>query len=299
MRKNKLDSRKTNQQHIVCYVPVIHDGYLSFFAKYSNAHIDILGTSVLRKRFDYLRKDIRALDPETVVAILAGMQREASILEEADLEALLRNNQIIMPDDEVSRALAAEFAIQNVQFEPVFLRWDRQAIDTNQEVKPDRTITLSDNDPIIAALYQEAGKSTNWWRRVGAALVAGDTVLALAHNGSVPTAYSSAIDGDPRITANRGQAIDTTIDIHAESKLIGQAAKQGKSLLGKAIFVTTFPCPTCAKLIAASGIAQCYFVEGYAMVDGQSILQANGVEIVKVEAAQPQPLPQQLKTYPR
>jgi dCMP deaminase len=48
------------------------------------------------------------------------------------------------------------------------------------------------------------------------------------------------------------------------------------------MFVTDFPCPPCAKLIAGAGIAKLYFVEGYAVLDGQDVLEAAGVEIVQV-----------------
>ncbi|MCA9327415.1 hypothetical protein KDA14_02710, partial [Candidatus Saccharibacteria bacterium] len=149
----------------------------------------------------------------------------------------------------------------------------------------DKTVTLDDNDLIVQALYKEAGKSTNWWRNVGAAIVDNGKIIAIAHNGSVPTEYSSAIDGDPRITENRGMEVDTSIDLHAEARLISEAAKNGTTFAGKTLFATTFPCASCAKLIATSGITACYFVEGYASIDGQAIMKSSGVELIKVDAA--------------
>lgn len=288
-----------SQQHIVCYVPVIHTGYLEFFASNPDAVIHVLGNDVLRKRFDYLRKDIRALAPDAAASIVRGMGREADIVGEADLAAMLKNEQLIMPDDDISQSLIQEFGLKDVRLDPVFLRWDRKATETNQEVQPDRTVNVPAENTIVAALYAEASKSTNWWRNVAAALVDDGKVVALTHNSSVPTEYSSMIDGDPRITAHRGINIDTSLDIHAEAQLIGGAAKRGEKLNGASLYVSTFPCPTCAKLIAASGIKQCYFVEGYATVDGQSILKANGVEIIKVDTdAQPFTLSQRAKKYP-
>ena len=294
-----MPKNSVSQQRIICYVPVLHDGYLQFFAAYGDAQMYVLGSSILRARFDYLRKDIRALAPEAVASLLHGLGRETDVLEDSELEAVLKaDGQIIMPDDDISHELAAEFKLNNAKFEPVFLRWDRQAVGTNQDVKPDRITQLSSDDPPISVLYKEAGKSTNWWRNVGAALMSKNNVLALAHNGPVPTEYSSAIDGDPRITAKRGEAIDTSIDIHAEARLIGEAAARGEKLAGASLFVTTFPCPTCAKLIAASGIAACYFIEGYASLDGQSILKSSGIEIIKVKTSVARNVHQKLKRYP-
>ncbi|MBP7857549.1 MAG: deaminase [Candidatus Saccharimonadales bacterium] len=271
-----------DQQIIICYVPVIHAGYVELFDTYPRATIAVLGDTVLKKRFDYLRKDVRALRPNTVAGILSGMKRTAIVLEENDLANALEKSEIIMPDDDISHILVEEFHVTQAVFVPVFLRWDRKAVDTNQTVQPDRSIELPADDEVVTALYEQASKSTNWWRNVAAAIVENGAVQSVAHNSSVPTEYSSAVDGDPRITASRGANIDTSVDIHAETRLIGEAAKRGEKLAGTSLYVTTFPCPTCAKLICASGIKHCYFVDGYATIDGQSILKANGIEIVKI-----------------
>jgi dCMP deaminase len=288
-----------NQQIIICYVPVIHSGYLELFDTYPRATIAVLGDTVLKKRFDYLRKDVRALRPDTAAEILSGMKRTAIVLEENDLVNALEKSEIIMPDDDISHNLVEEFNVTQAVFAQVFLRWDRKAVDTNQTVQPDRTIELPAEDKVVTALYEEASKSTNWWRNVAAAIVENGAVQSVAHNSSVPTEYSSTVDGDPRITASRGANIDTSVDIHAEARLIGGAAKQGEKLAGTSLYVTTFPCPTCAKLISASGIRHCYFVDGYATIDGQSILKANGIEIIKIEStAVSSSLRQKPREYP-
>lgn len=286
-------------QKLICYVPVIHQGYIEFFESYPDAEIHVLSRSVLASRFDYLRKDVRTLEPSSVVRLLKGMGRSATeVKSDSQVKSLFETAGVIMPDDDISHALDEEFGGENVTFEPVFLRWDRKAIDTNQDVQPDRTVSINADDPIIATLCQEASKSTNWWRSVGAALVIDNTVIAAGHNSPMPTEYSSAIYGDPRILSGRGADIDLSIDIHAEPSAIGRAAAEGKALAGAALYVTTFPCPTCAKLIAASGIAQCYYVEGYATLDGQSILKANNVEIIKVKTKLPELSRQKPKEYP-
>ena len=48
------------------------------------------------------------------------------------------------------------------------------------------------------------------------------------------------------------------------------------------MYMTDFPCPPCAKLIAGAGVAKLYFREGYAVLDGRDVLEAAGVEIVQV-----------------
>jgi dCMP deaminase len=49
------------------------------------------------------------------------------------------------------------------------------------------------------------------------------------------------------------------------------------------MYVTDFPCPPCAKLIAVAGVERLYFREGYAVLDGQDVLAAAGVDLVRVD----------------
>lgn len=286
-----------SREKIAAYVPVVTDGYMRFFDRHPDAEIGVLDQSILG-RFDYLRKDIRALNPETAALILRGVGRRTRLLGDKALTSFISAPNVYMPRDDVSRELLQDFPDNCVTLEPVFLRWDRDNVNVNIAVTPDRTIELSDDDPVVTALRNEASKSTNWWRQVGAVMLSDGKITATAHNSSMPTPYTSALDGDPRITANRGQGIETSIDIHAEARLIAGLAREGIRTEGMKIAVTTFPCPTCAKLIVESGVDGCYFIEGYAMVDGQQVLEASGVEIVKIVTTDEKLDPLSLKSYP-
>jgi len=105
------------------------------------------------------------------------------------------------------------------------------------------------------------------------------------------------IVSDPRITAKKGESIERSIDIHAEARIIADAAKQGVALDGLSMTVNTFPCPNCAKLIALSGIKTCYYIDGYAVVDGYSVLKDFGTEIVKLDVSLKKDDPKTLKPY--
>lgn len=285
------------RETIAGYFPVINDGYLRFFDRHPTAEIGVFDKTVL-DQFDYLRKDIRALQPESAALLLRGLGRRTRLIGDRALTRLMHTPGTFMPDDDVSRGLAGRFPESPAVLEPVFLRWDRDNTKVNIDVVPDRTETKDSDDPVIKALFDEAEKSTNWWRRVGAVLFDDNGLIHTAHNSSTPTAYSSAIDGDPRITARRGEAIETSIDIHAESRLIAQLAKRGVSTAGKTIAVSTFPCPNCAKLIAESGITSCYYLEGYATLDGEDVLRAAEVELVQVQSDRPENNPLETKPYP-
>ncbi len=288
----------TNQRETIAgYIPVINDGYLRFFEKHPNAEINVFDESITMQ-FDYLRKDIRALAPENAALLLRGMGRRTRLIGDRALSSLMGTLNVYLPDDDVSRELIARYPESPAVLEPVFLRWDRVNTKVNLDVTPDRIETFASDDPVMRLLNEEARKSTNWWRRVGAVLLDENGIMSSAHNSSTPTSYTSAIDGDPRITAKRGEAIETSIDIHAEARLIAERARIGISTEGETIVVSTFPCPNCARLIAESGVKSCYYVEGYAMLDGEDILRSAGVELVKVITEPQVPNPLESRPYP-
>lgn len=281
------------------YIPVIHDGYIRAFNRHPKATIGVFSDEILSEsKINYVRKDIRALKPEEAKQCIEGLGRKAIILGKSALEIALRSG-IVMPDDDITRNIENLYPDSKITKETIFLRWDRDNSSEVSAIKPDREIDLDDNSPIIKTLCQESAKSSNWWRHIGAVLVDKEEIILRAHNHSLPTENSSWIESDPRITAHKGESIEKSIDIHAEANLITQSAKNGISLEGKDIFVSTFPCQNCAKLIALSGIKSVFFIEGYATLDGQSILNSYGVEIVKINTSFSGDKPNGLKSYPK
>lgn len=280
---------ETNKNELIgAYVPALHRGYTELFNQHPEATIGVFDTDII-DQFDYLRKDVRALTPEIAAQAIRGLNRSVQLLSAHTLEKAFQTPdlQLVLANDDVSRSLSEKHAphLAEVTFEPVFLRWDRDNVAVNQEVIPDRTLDESDIPAVIRqALSAEQQNSTNWWRHVSAVIARGETVLASSHNQTLPTEYTSYIESDPRITANRGSNIEASLDIHAETKAIAEIAKSGAGLAQAEIYVSTFPCPNCAKLIASSGIERCYFVEGYAMLDGYSVLKSADIEIVKINA---------------
>jgi len=193
-----------------------------------------------------------------------------------------------MPDEDVSRHVAERFFERClVLYDTVFLRWDRTK--TTQLLEPSArrwTQAEQSGDPLLVELAAAAGKaaaaSVDWWRQVGAALrlPSGETLAAT--NEHSPHPLSAYAAGDPRANLYKGVGLELSTATHAEAALIARAAREGKATAGASMFVSDFPCPPCAKLIAGAGIAKLYFVEGYAVLDGEDVLAAAGVEVVRV-----------------
>src|SRR5690606_10170342 len=131
-------------------------------------------------------------------------------------------------------------------------------------------------------IKSEANKSSDWWRRVGAAIVKDGGILVSAYNKHLPTEHTPYVNGDPRNAFSKGVNIELSSAIHAEALAISEMAKKGIPLEGTSMYVSTFPCPVCAKLIASSGIKKVYYYEGYSMLDGEDVLRSKGVEIIRV-----------------
>lgn len=271
---------------LVCYIPVLHNGYYNFFEKYKGSQFNILNPESLFADFPYLKKEIRALDSHLVKKAIEAWDlfKTVKTINLEKLKNLSNRNNLIMPNDDISRVLAEKYLKHMpVVFESVFLRWDKDNTVTTLEVDSDLKISLEEFDKkIMKKLSIEKEKSSDWWRHVAAAVVKKGRILVYTHNKHVPSEYTPYMDGDPRNCSHKGINIELGTSLHAEAGIITHAAKQGLSLNGSDFYSTTFPCPNCAKLIAYSGATRLFYCDGYTILDGARILKDNGVKIIKV-----------------
>lgn len=288
----------------IAYVPVLHEGYRRFIERHASGLPLYLIGPELYEDYRPLAKDIRALGAELAAQSIAawGVSSRVSVLDEAGARELAASSpRIAMPAEDVSYRVAERFFERcEVSYDTVFLRWDKTK--TAQLLQP-RARAFAGHEELAAALagedaeageagselaelaaaaHEAAGESIDWWRQVGAALRLASGELMSATNVHNPHPLSAYAAGDPRANLYKGVGLELSTATHAEAGLIAQAAREGKTTKGGVMFVTDFPCPPCAKLIAGSGIVKLYFVEGYAVLDGQDVLEAAGVEIVRV-----------------
>lgn len=287
---------------VVAYIPVLHEGYYSFLRKHADAAgIYVLDRSIL-KEVDWLRKDLRALPPEMAARGVEswGIGPEVKVISVDQFAHPQGDVELVMPDEDVSHILVEKYwGKRPVAFDPIFLRWNRRNTGKRDAVNPQHRITREELDRqfmLIAA--KESSKATNIWRHVGAAMVKDGKTIGVASNRHQPTEHTPWIDGDVRMNFERGAGIEMSTDMHAEPILIGRAARKGESIDGADLYVTTFPCPPCAMLIANSGIRRLFYAEGYAVLDGERVLEANGVELIKVDMELPQDRGDALRPYP-
>ncbi len=190
-----------------------------------------------------------------------------------------------MPDEDITRELKEKyFSDAVVSFAPVFLRWEKQISQTELVIAPDRIISTDEADrELVKAAVAEAAKSSDWWRQVGAVAVRDGKILFSGYNRHMPSDMSMDAYGDPRSSFDAGIRIDLSTAIHGEASLIAKAAKEGVALKGASLYVSTFPCPACAKLIVDAGIEKVFYLKGYSLLDAENILKSADIEIVMVK----------------
>lgn len=282
------------RQIVIAYVPVLHRGYQEFFAKYPQADLYLLDKEELLdfEELEYLKKDIRVLDLSLATKAIKSWNifnkvESINLIELEQLNYSKEKLKLVFTNDDIGHFVAEKFFANTTHqkfFEAIFLRWDKNLMSQKQEIP--REITISSADfakKFMKQAFAEAGKSSDWWRHVGSILIKDGKTIAFSHNQHLPVNDQQYKNSDPRISYTSGVGGNFSSSIHAEANLIALAAKKGISLAGAEMFVTTFPCPVCAKQIAVAGIKRVYYAKGYAVLDGLEILQSFGVELVFVK----------------
>jgi dCMP deaminase len=266
---------------------VLHAGYEALLDRHADADEVLLLGSSFAEEYPVLRKEIRALDPSVAAHYLVAARSfpVVRVIERTDLPGALVGDVLVAPDEELMRTLLA--GTPDVVWERTFLRWDRSWSLAGRPVGYDGTVSVSTLDrELVRRAAAAAGLSSDWWRQVGALAARDGEVLDVAHNEHRPTEYSPYLNGDPRNDFSRGVHLELSTAIHAEAMLVARAARQGRSLAGADLYVSTFPCPGCARLVAEAGFRRCFFAGPYAVLDGEDVLRAAGVALIWVDTTE-------------
>jgi dCMP deaminase len=276
-------------KQVLLYLPVLHAGYEDFLSRHGDADEILLLGRGFQQAYPSLVKDIRALPPQRAADCLRLVLPGATIrvIEPPDLPGALTGDDIVMPDEEITRDLARQLDLgegRAVAFDRTFLRWDREWAAAQAPVTFDGEIS-ADELPreLIGAAEAIAQRSSDWWRQVGAVAARDGQLIGCAWNQHRPSEYAPYFNGDPRDGFARGVRADLSTAIHAEAALIARAARDGTSLAGADLYTTTFPCPACARLVAEAGFRRCYFAGQYSVLDGEQVLRAAGISLIWVD----------------
>lgn len=271
---------------VFAYIPVVHKQVLEFLERHTDQPIWLLDNEKAAAEYVYLERDARALPAELIKTELAAHGfGDVKVVSPQDLAVAAEEvESFIIPEDEAVRFFLEKYAPDTaVEAENIFIRWTQTLSSTEFEVPPDRTMTSDEfAKEVMNQLEEEAEKSPDWWRQIAAAVVKDGKVVASAHNTHHPTAQSLSINGDPRSNFDAGQGPGIYTSIHAEAGVIAQCAKDGVATKGADLYVTTFPCPTCARSVIVAGFKRLFYKKGYSILDAEELLKEAGVEIILV-----------------
>jgi dCMP deaminase len=271
--------------NLIAYIPVLNKRYFDWLNRYSNGSLFLISQREAEQLLPRLiRMRTIALPHGMISSIIEDHQLVKRVLHHFDLGSL-RSDQLIMPDEDVCHLFADKYLYPNgatVEFEMIWARWDMVAVKSAQPVH--RCSEISANSfyqAHIPTVYNVAQHSPDWWRQVGALIFVGEQVVCFGSNQHFPTEYETDALGDPSLNRDAGQKGES-LALHAEESCIAECANKGVSTKGASIFVTTFPCANCARVICRAGITQVFFVEGYSSLDAEETFHAHGVSVVRV-----------------
>ena len=100
-------------------------------------------------------------------------------------------------------------------------------------------------------------------------------------NRLVAAGYNGFLPGTPHISRVRDNHEQATV--HAEQNAIADAARRGSSVQNCVVYVTHYPCISCAKILAAAGISEIrYHFDYHNDLLVKPLLEDAGVKIVQL-----------------
>ena len=111
--------------------------------------------------------------------------------------------------------------------------------------------------------------------------------IAVKSGKIIAKGYNETLKGEIYCQNNRcyreehqlsgGKEIEKVCSIHAEASVIAQAARDGLSLKGSDLYVSTFPCIICSRAIVKAGFRKVFYMSDYGGNEGVALFEANGV----------------------
>ena len=141
--------------------------------------------------------------------------------------------------------------------------------------------------------YMQMAELVSTWssclsRKVGAVITVDRRVVATGYNGA-PAGVKNCKELGYCLRANSksGENLDVCVAVHAEQNAITQAAKLGVAIRGGTLYVTTYPCIHCMKMIINSGIKKIYYLNDYNSPLAKRLALEAGVEAIQLSGYKP------------
>ncbi len=270
---------------LLLHIPVLHNGYIKLFEKYADniKSLYILDDDLTSELSEF--KEIRSVKSAMIVKMVnsLGFKFGAKLLSKGNLKTISNTDLIISNESIIKKFLKKYFPKKHVEVDNVFLRWDEGNVQSPNTPHYDSESSNPFDLKMMLKAKEIGGVSTDWWRRVGCVVVKNKKILVSSFNQHFPQNDTQYAEGDPRDFVKSGSLGFLASSAHAEQLAIAKAANSGISLKGADMYVSTYPCPTCAKLTAAAGIRRCYFQGGNSYLDVEAVFKSTGLKAILVK----------------
>lgn len=148
---------------------------------------------------------------------------------------------------------------------------------------------ISKNEYYMNIAIQVSLRSTCIRRKVGAIIVKDNRILATGYNGA-PTGMTNCTDNPNRCyrslhNIESGCDLHLCYAVHAEQNALISALKTGEDLVGASIYVNTYPCSTCMRLILQAGIREIYYIDEYENEFTKNMAEEAGAKLVQLDGS--------------
>lgn len=287
---------KTNKSILIIgEFSVFHKGYTGLLAKISqnkedNFYVGILGDELI-KDLTALEPDIRKVsteDAERMINSFLNVRKYFTIEKNnySDIVKEISPEKIIILKGDKSENFAKKYLEKYknmIEYSDIRLRWEDSHV---KEFKKDASKIpkneFAEYQKFMAEAQAEAEKSKCWWRQVGAVAVKNGEVIFRGYNKMLPSEDECYKIGCVRDSIAPGKSPEVCSVTHAEATIISLAANEGISLKDTILFVTHFPCPACAKLVALAGFKKLVYARGSSVFDGERVMVSRGIDIIKI-----------------
>ena len=127
-------------------------------------------------------------------------------------------------------------------------------------------------------------RSTCLKRHYGAVIVNNDEIIATGYNGA-PKGLHHCIDSGGCLRKLNNIPSGTRQEVcraaHAEQNAIISAAVKGVSIKGGTIYVNTYPCSICTRMLINAEIKRIVYDSDYSDPLSKEMLDESGIEVVK------------------
>lgn len=146
---------------------------------------------------------------------------------------------------------------------------------------------LEYNDDYFMTMADEYSTYSNCRRHVGAVITINNQVLVTGYNAA-PNGLASCTElgGCMRQKDNipSGTKQEYCRAVHAEQNAIIEAATKGISIKGGTLYVTTYPCSICARMIINCDIKRIVYKGDYQDENSHKMLSESGITVEKYES---------------